>query len=170
MLSNLGRSIEIDTLAMDSVSTSVICLKCPLCICGRDFKVNLVCLPLSQIGVILGMDWLRANHVYINCFSKAILFLESKKEGVSFLSTHQVKRCVKDGAELFVLMVSMNLGERGVRKDVPVVCDFPEVFPEEITDLPPEREVEFSIDLVPGTSPVSMALYRMSPSDRKSVV
>ena len=46
-----------------------------------------------------------------------------------------------------------------------VVCEFPEVFPDEIPDLPPEREFEFSIDLVPGTKPVSTATYRMSASE-----
>ena len=43
--------------------------------------------------------------------------------------------------------------------------EFPEVFPDDITDLPPEREVEFAINLVPGTSPISIALYRMSASE-----
>ena len=46
-----------------------------------------------------------------------------------------------------------------------VVCNFPDVFRDEILDVPPEREVEFSIDLVPGTKPVSMAPYRMSASE-----
>ena len=43
--------------------------------------------------------------------------------------------------------------------------EFPEVFPDDITKLPPEREVEFAIDLVPGTSPISIALYQMSASE-----
>jgi len=55
-------------------------------------------------------------------------------------------------------------GEKGV-SDLPVVQEFPEVFPDNITDLPPEREVEFSIDLVPGTSPISMAPYQISASE-----
>ena len=46
-----------------------------------------------------------------------------------------------------------------------MVCEFPEVFPDEIPDVPPEREVEFAIDLVPGTRPMSMAPYRMSASE-----
>ena len=46
-----------------------------------------------------------------------------------------------------------------------MVCEFPEVFPDEIPDVPPEREVEFDIDLVHGTIPVSMAPYRMSASE-----
>ena len=55
-------------------------------------------------------------------------------------------------------------GEKGVG-DLPVVQEFPEVFPDDIIDLPPEREVEFAIDLVPGTSPISIAPYRMSASE-----
>jgi len=53
--------------------------------------------------------------------------------------------------------------EKGIG-DLPVVQEFPEVFPENITELLPEREVEFAIDLVPGTSPISIAPYRMSAS------
>ena len=45
---------------------------------------------------------------------------------------------------------------------IPVVHEFEDVFPDEVPGLPPNREVEFSIDLVPGTGPVSMALYRMT--------
>ena len=51
--------------------------------------------------------------------------------------------------------------EKGI-VDLPIVQEFPEVFPNDITELPPEREVEFAIDLVPGTSPISIAPYRMS--------
>src|ERR1051325_6555168 len=48
---------------------------------------------------------------------------------------------------------------------LPVVNEFPEVFPEDVSELPPEREVEFTIDLIPGTSPVLMAPYRMPASE-----
>ncbi|XP_050896238.1 uncharacterized protein LOC127102975 [Lathyrus oleraceus] len=87
-------SMVIDTSTMGSVTTSPVCLKCRLNICDKDFEVDLVCLPFSQIGVILGMDWLRANHVYINCFVKAVLFLEPEEEGDLFLSTQQVNESV----------------------------------------------------------------------------
>ncbi|MCI80587.1 cellular nucleic acid-binding protein, partial [Trifolium medium] len=51
--------------------------------------------------------------------------------------------------------------EGGVKsEELPVVCEFPGVFPGDVSDMPPEREVEFSIDLVPGTGPISMAPYR----------
>ncbi|XP_050917840.1 uncharacterized protein LOC127135066 [Lathyrus oleraceus] len=135
----------------------------------RDFEVDLMCLPLSQLDVILGMDWLRANHIYINCFVKVILFLEPEKEGDLFLSTQQVNESVRDGAEVFMLVPSLKLSENGTMGEFLVVHDFPEVFPDEVSDLSPEREVEFTIDLIPGTSPISMALYWMSPSELKEL-
>ena len=48
---------------------------------------------------------------------------------------------------------------------MPIVCKFPKVCPKDVTELPPERELEFAIDLVPGSSPVSITLYRMSPME-----
>ncbi|MCI64398.1 RNA-directed DNA polymerase (Reverse transcriptase), partial [Trifolium medium] len=50
-------------------------------------------------------------------------------------------------------------------EELPIVCEFPDVFPEDVTDVLPKREVEFTIDLVPGTSPISMVPYRMSASE-----
>ncbi|GKG11990.1 hypothetical protein Tco_0346227, partial [Tanacetum coccineum] len=54
-------------------------------------------------------------------------------------------------------------------EDVPVICDFPKVFPEELPGLPPPRQVEFQIDLVPGTAPVARAPYRLAPSKMKEL-
>ncbi|MCI95688.1 cellular nucleic acid-binding protein, partial [Trifolium medium] len=53
--------------------------------------------------------------------------------------------------------------------ELPVVCEFPGVFPEDVSDVPLEREVEFTIDLLPGTGPISMAPYRMSVSELKEL-
>ena len=65
---------------------------------------------------------------------------------------------------MFSLMGSLSVENQAVIDKLQVVCEFPEVFPDEIPDVPAEREVEFSIDLVPGMKPVSMAPYRMSAS------
>ena len=53
--------------------------------------------------------------------------------------------------------------------DVPVVDEFPDVFPDELPGLPPDREIEFAIDLAPGTEPVSKAPYRMAPVEMKEL-
>ncbi|GJY86571.1 hypothetical protein Tco_0500597, partial [Tanacetum coccineum] len=54
-------------------------------------------------------------------------------------------------------------------EDVPIVQDFPEVFPEDLSGLPPTRQVEFQIDLVPGAAPVARAPYRLAPSEMKEL-
>ncbi|MCI46144.1 RNA-directed DNA polymerase (Reverse transcriptase), partial [Trifolium medium] len=60
--------------------------------------------------------------------------------------------------------------ESGVKmEELLVVCEFSDVFPGDVSDVPPEREVEFTIDLIPGTSPISMAPYRMSASELKEL-
>ncbi|XP_050890569.1 uncharacterized protein LOC127095973 [Lathyrus oleraceus] len=169
ILSDMRRSMVIDTPAMGSVSTSYVCLNCPLSIFGRDFGIDLVCLPLEQLDVILGMNWLEFNRVYINCFEKTIIFPEVGAKEDWFVSAKQVDESVQGGAELFMLLTTLDIREKRTIEELPIVCEFAEVFPEDISDLPSEREVEFSIDLIPGTSPVSMTPYRMSASELKEL-
>ncbi|XP_027912737.1 uncharacterized protein LOC114188373 [Vigna unguiculata] len=113
--------LVVSTLASGLVRTSSVCARCPVEVEGRVYKVNLICLPLQGLDVILGMDWLSANHVKVE-----------KEERITV---------------------------------IPVVRDFEDVFPEEVPGLPPRREVEFSIDLVPGAGPMSIAPYRMAPAE-----
>jgi hypothetical protein len=79
-----------------------------------------------------------------------------------FLTAEQVKKSLDREASVFMMFASLKeSSEKGVG-DLPVVQEFPEVFPDDIMELPPERELEFAIDLVPRTSPISIAPYRMS--------
>jgi hypothetical protein len=156
----------VETPAKGTVTISLVCLKCPLSIFDRDFAVDLVCLPLSGMDVILGMNWLEFNHVHINCFSKTVHFSSAEEEsGAEFLTTKQLKQLARDRITMFSLMASLSVENQAVIDKLQVVCEFPKVFPDEIPDVLPEREVEFSIDLVPGTKPVSMAPYRISASE-----
>ena len=66
-------------------------------------------------------------------------------------------------------MVRRVEAETGADKNVPVVCEFPDVFPEELLGLPPEREIEFCIDVITGTDPISMPPYRMAPAKLKEL-
>ncbi|XP_050896520.1 uncharacterized protein LOC127103295 [Lathyrus oleraceus] len=143
----------------------MVCLHCPVTVYGRDFIIEIVCLLLSQIDIILGMNWLIFNHVYINCYNKSVLFPEfGVEEDFMFISASQVEKFLKGEEKVFAMFSSLKLETEEVIGNLQVVCDFPDVFPNDISDLPPEREVEFTIDLVPSTRPVSMAPYRMSPS------
>jgi hypothetical protein len=112
------------------------------------------------------MNWLEYNHVHINCFTKSVYFSSVEEEsGAEFLTTKQLKQLEHDEDLMFSLMVYLSMENQSVIDRLSVVNEFPEVFPDEIPDVPPEREVEFSIDLVSGTKPVSMAPYRMSASE-----
>ncbi|GKB82668.1 hypothetical protein Tco_0949563 [Tanacetum coccineum] len=67
-------------------------------------------------------------------------------------------------------MVTKATGEtRLPLEDVPIVQDFPEVFPEDLPGLPPTRQVEFQINLIPGAAPVARAPYRLAPSEMKEL-
>jgi len=72
--STLGREMVIDTPSLGSITTFLSYSKCPLSIFGKEFRVDLICLPLSELDVILGMNWLESNHIYINCFDKNFYF------------------------------------------------------------------------------------------------
>ncbi|PNY01683.1 retrotransposon-related protein [Trifolium pratense] len=146
--------------------TKLVCVNCPVTIFGRHFGMDLVCIPLSNVDVIFGMNWLEFNRVHINCCTKTVIFPkpdESPKPNL--MGSSEVIRSLKEHAEMFVMIASLKLVGESEVSQLPVVCDFPDVFPEDVSDLPPEREVEFSIEVVPGTSPISMAPYRMPASE-----
>ncbi|XP_050888845.1 uncharacterized protein LOC127094008 [Lathyrus oleraceus] len=124
--------------------------------------MDLVCLPLNQIDVILGMNWLEFNHVDINYFDKLVSFLEFDASDELFVSAKQVDKLMKDDVEVFMILASMKAERRVVIDELPVWCDFPKMFPDDISDSPSKCKVEFSIDLAPGTSLVWMASYRVS--------
>ncbi|KAA0047194.1 DNA/RNA polymerases superfamily protein [Cucumis melo var. makuwa] len=114
---------------------------CQIEIAGHVVEVTLLVLDMLDFDVILGMDWLAANHASIDC---------SRKEGIL--------ASVVDTREVDVSLSSE-----------PVVRDYPDVFPEELPGLPPHREVEFAIELEPGTVPISRAPYRMAPAELKEL-
>ncbi|XP_050876056.1 uncharacterized protein LOC127079724 [Lathyrus oleraceus] len=82
-----------------------------------------------------------------------------------FLSAKQVEELLEDEAQMFAMFSSLQVNNKAASVDMPIVCNFQDVFPNDISDLPPECEIEFSIDVVPGTNPMSMAPYRMSASE-----
>ncbi|XP_050889534.1 uncharacterized protein LOC127094800 [Lathyrus oleraceus] len=80
-LSSLGRDMIVEVPAKGTVSTSLACKSCPLSIFGKDFVVDLVCLPLVGLDVVLGMDWLKSNYVHINCYNNTVRFSSAEEEG-----------------------------------------------------------------------------------------
>ncbi|XP_058764814.1 uncharacterized protein LOC131638278 [Vicia villosa] len=163
--STLSRGIVIDTPYMGSMTTSLVCLNCSLSILCKDFTVDLICLPLNELDVILG-NWLEFNCVYINCYIKTLLFLTPKEEGLAdYLTTKELRALLEDESKVFVMFASLSIKGKTPINDLPVVCELPEVFSDDISELSPKREIEFTTDLVPSTRSISMAPYRMSVSE-----
>ncbi|MCI50587.1 cellular nucleic acid-binding protein, partial [Trifolium medium] len=86
------------------------------------------------------MNWLIFNKVHINCCAKTVVFLKPKEE-TQLMSTKQVKDSVKEQDELFAVFVSLKLESKVKVEELPVACEFPDVFPGDVSDVPPEREV-----------------------------
>ncbi|XP_057251735.1 uncharacterized protein LOC130591819 [Beta vulgaris subsp. vulgaris] len=118
--------------------------KVPLLIAGIEFPSDLIEYEMKDLDVILGMDWLGKYKGHINC--------EAQKKGYT----------------LFMCSVQEIMEEVEPSK-VPVVSEFPDVFPDEIPGMPPVRDLDFTIDLVPGTRPISKAPYRMAPAEMKEL-
>ncbi|WVZ76416.1 LOW QUALITY PROTEIN: hypothetical protein U9M48_024393 [Paspalum notatum var. saurae] len=125
----------------------------------ENFVINPVVLPHQGIDVILGMNWMVENDAILHVGSREVQ-LKSKVTG-KILKVHI--------PEQKHLEATVNTSELQEIRKIPVVCDFPDVFPEELPGLPPDRDVEFKIDLIPGTAPVSWRPYRMAPDELKEL-
>ncbi|XP_050877866.1 uncharacterized protein LOC127081680 [Lathyrus oleraceus] len=165
-VSFMSGEMVIKTLAKASVTTTSIFLNRPLLIFDKDFSIYLICLPLDNIEVTLGINWLEFNHVYINFYNKMVRFLTpGEEEEVGFLFTRKLEELLEEEARVFALFVTLSIKSQALVDELQVVRDFPEVFPDDISNVPPEREVEFSIEHVFGTKLVSMEPYKMSASE-----
>nr|KYP73002.1 Transposon Ty3-I Gag-Pol polyprotein [Cajanus cajan] len=160
---DLGLRLLVSMPASASVVASELCAGCPIIVNGKKYKVNLICLPLVDIDIILGMDWLSANHILIDCANRRLIF--SQEEDELLISAGQAEVWLRDGAECCLMLAMMSVETERVISEIDVVRDFAEVFPNEVPGLPPVREMEFGIDLVPGAGPVSVAPYMMAPAE-----
>ncbi|KAA0053220.1 gag protease polyprotein [Cucumis melo var. makuwa] len=126
-------------------------------IAGHVIEVTLLVLDMLDFDVILGMDWLAANHASIDC---------SRKEVISAM---RASKLLNQGTWSILASV-VNTREVDVSLSLePVVRDYPDVFPKELPGLPSHREVEFAIELESGTVPISRAPYRMAPAELKEL-
>jgi len=106
------------------------------------------------------MDWLSSNHVLLNCFDKTLIFKSNIGE---VLDPRELKETtanhneVPKGSQVYMILTSLKVKEIPEITKVPVVCEYLDVFPEEVPGLPPDREVEFTIDLVLGLKPIFVA-------------
>ena len=148
----------------------MICRGCELEIPGTLLIVDLRILDMSEFDVILGMDWLTAYRVVIDCEHRRVTAYTQDDTRVVFQGDKhdilpQTVYESKCQGQLAGWLASLTLeDEERPDLDLPrVVCEYVDVFPDELPGLPPQRVVDFGIELHPGTSPIFMTPHRMAP-------
>ncbi|GJV11376.1 putative reverse transcriptase domain-containing protein [Tanacetum coccineum] len=163
--------------------TNTVLRGCTLGLLGHPFNIDLMPVELESFDAIIGMDWLANHHAVIVCDEKVVRILygdevlivqgdggsRREKSKLSIISYTKTHKYVERGCQIFQVQVTKketeDKSEEKRLEDVPNVRDFSEVFPEDLPGLPPTRQVEFQIDLVPGAAPVARAPYRLAPSE-----
>ncbi|GKC88776.1 hypothetical protein Tco_1149425, partial [Tanacetum coccineum] len=92
---------------------------------------------------------------------------------LNIISYTKTQKYIEKGCQVYLAQVTTKKAEDKSEEkrleDVPIVREFPEVFPEDLPGLPPTRQVEFQIDLVPGAAPVARAPYRLAPAEMQEL-
>ncbi|GJR14091.1 putative reverse transcriptase domain-containing protein [Tanacetum coccineum] len=133
------------------VSTNTVIQGAILTLLNQPFKIDLMPIKLGSFDVVIGMDWLSKYHARIICDEKVV---HIPIDGETLIIQAQIMEKKSDEKRL---------------EDIPVVREFLEVFPEDLPGLPPVRQVEFQIDLIPGATPVARAPYRLAPSEMQEL-
>jgi hypothetical protein len=121
-----------------------------------DFVANLIVLESKGIDVILGMDWLSKHKVLIDCTKKSVKLTTPEGKEMEFVTEPVVI------AKGVANHVKVNQLDASQGSEVPVVNGFPDVLPEELPSMPPDRDIEFVIELKPGTTPIYKTPYMVA--------
>ena len=176
----LKEPMHIATPVKKSLITNQVCKSCKLRIESYEFVINLNVLEIKDFDVILSMDWLSINHIIVNCKERWITVnLLEKELVVCFKDTMAIPVPI-----ILVMKVSTLLTKEWsgyltyvidgkkvtpVLKEISVVKDFLEMFPEDLSGLPPQRGLEFMIELKVNTVLLSKAPYRMASCKLKDL-
>jgi hypothetical protein len=114
-------------------------------IAGRQYKLNLIVMPGLVLDAIMGMNWMHKMGVVIDVGGRSISLKEPVGEGKFQIV---LPRRIDMASTTCVVQTTL-------LAKISEVCEFPDVFPDELPGLPPDRDVEFAIELIPGIPPIS---------------
>ncbi|GJS53514.1 putative nucleotidyltransferase, ribonuclease H [Tanacetum coccineum] len=182
----LDTNYSVELADRKSLTTNTILRGCTLNLKNHLFKIDLLPIELGSFDVIVGMDWMAEHRAEVVCYEKYIrvpygndmLIIQGERSGVKnkskleVISSIRTQGYIDKGCQVF--LVQMMKKEETVAsqkrvENVPVVRDFPKVFPEDLPGLPPTLQVEFHIELIPGAAPVVRAPYRLAPAEMKEL-
>ncbi|KAH0700890.1 hypothetical protein KY284_015105 [Solanum tuberosum] len=172
----LVKPFEVSTSIGESIIAGRVYRNCIVTVCDRDTLADLIELEIVDFDVIMGMDWLAFCYATVDCRTKMLHF-HFPKEAVlewkgnigtprgKFISYLKAKKMMFKGYICHLVRVKNIDVEPPTLQSIPVVNEFPDVFPEDLPGLPPEREVEFGIDVISDTQSISIPPNRMAPAE-----
>ncbi|KAF5755487.1 putative nucleotidyltransferase, Ribonuclease H [Helianthus annuus] len=181
--SYLSSSFEVEVATGRTIAVNSVLRDCTLELNNHIFPIDLIPMQLGSFDIIIGMDFLRENHAEVVCFEKMIRFSlangdllcvygETASKGLKLMSCVQANKYLHKEYRAFLANIVVAEKEKKKKvevKDVPVVREFPQVFPDDLPELPPSRDIDFRIDLIPGANPVAKAPYRLAPSEMREL-
>ncbi|KAA0040721.1 DNA/RNA polymerases superfamily protein [Cucumis melo var. makuwa] len=180
MLKPLSEGLAIYTPVGDILLVNEVLRYCEILVEGINLLVDLLPLELQRLDVILRMDFLFAHYASMDFHRKEVVFRKPGFAEVVFRGMRKVvskslisvlkaeKLLTKDCTAVLAHIVVVQR-EKLKPEDVPMVKEFLDVFPDDLLGLPPDREIEFTIELLPGTAAISHTPYRMAPSELKEL-
>ena len=176
----LGCGLEIATPTGESLWHSQMLKDSLFSIEGQDLEADLIVIDLKGLDVILGMDWLASNYASMDCFHKEVIlrrpglpvvifYGERRRAPSGLISAISARWLLQKDCKGYLAQVVDTRRDEVRLDNVPVVREFLDVFPDDLPGLPPERETDFPIDLVPGTAPISLPPYKMAPAELKEL-
>ncbi|KAI3677796.1 hypothetical protein L6452_37066 [Arctium lappa] len=178
---NLRHGFEVEVADDSRVLVGEVFDGCSIVIDRQSFPLRLYPMGMGEFDVIVGMDWLASNDAHIVCNKKLTRIAQPGKEEIvvfgdrrdrksCLISMIKAKRCLVKGCVGFLAYVLDAKKEKKGLESVPVVSEYPKVFPEYLTALPPDRQVEFCIDLIPEAAPIARAPYQLAPAEMKEMM
>ncbi|GJZ18756.1 putative reverse transcriptase domain-containing protein [Tanacetum coccineum] len=144
---------DIEMVDGNLVSTNTVIQGCTLILLNQSFEIDLMPIKLGSFDVVICMDWLSKYHAKI-LYDEKVVYIPIDGETLIIRGDRIMEKKKSDEKRL---------------EDIPVVRELLEVFPEDLPGLPPVRQVEFQIDLIPGEAPVARAPYRLAPSEMQEL-
>ena len=147
-----------------------------LVIQNKDFPADLIVLGIHDFDIVLGMDWLSKHRATLDYYKKEVRLVCPEEPGVIFrgirreiapslINAMTASKMLRKGYQGYLAFLVDRRQEETRLEDIPIVKEFPD----DISGLPPDREVEFTIDLIPGTEPISIPPYRMAPAELREL-
>jgi hypothetical protein len=143
---------------------------------GLSTRAELNTLPLGSYDCLIGMVWLDQHHAILDCRNKAFPFLDEEgnprkvqripRAGtVREISATQLKKCYRKGCQIFAAHMDEAPKDKvSIIEHHEILKDFEDIF-QEVPGLPPKRDIDFSINQMPGAAPMSKTPYKMSTQE-----